>query len=1031
MVRAIFRIIMIFILGLLFANCNQMGIGDGDNAAPGVDTSETPEARGTGPRVNHAPTIGLGLHNVSMLENESKTITLKGKDEDGDPIRFSVPNLDSLRALFTDGKKAIEILTGGDSLVIGFLPGTAKGNYRFRIALMDTAGAVEEQILTISVGKVNRPPSVSFAAPATGTAFRIKEGRTISLKIVTEDKDGDAVTLQTLANPPWPRFGQGSYDTKSGTLTFTPSFQCVSSGETTFSDLVFRAKDNGSPSESGQISARITVQDSNSAPKWKSASTSVPGQEGREMVLDLAPLFQGDDEKDGVEFTATHGAVDKASLKWTFTPGFRDAGQKECVISASDSHKPPLTSKLTLTLIIADSVRLVDVAILSPVSGIITKDTVVPVKWSVGDQEQSTETSETLKLEGPNVIVRSYRDSLGNNGSDSVTVIRDSRPALPPRISVPALGNNASPRWTWRSGGEGNGQYRVSLDNSDPAAPMVDVLDTLYIPATPLSEGRHVLYVREKDDAGNWSAPDSGVTRIDLTPPVVKIVSPLTGLWTSAPSIEVKWTLDGQEQALQATESLLGDGVVQIRREAQDSAGNRGADSILVIRKSTPASAPIVNGNAAPTRSPQWTWTGGGQGGIGSYRIGWTDGAWFDTLKATAYAGPADLADGARNLYVSEMDSAGNWSPSGTFQVTVDKTPPVLAVTGPDPESAIASIDPDITGTAAEANGLASVAWSAPGLGTGAAAAKGNAWTAAIAYPAGDHIVTLTAQDAAGNTSAPVTVVIHKRPNTRFVRKGYEGNGTSWKDAYGELHQALSGSIGAGGVSVWMTEGEYPSSASGADPLSIPAHVEVYGGFNPDGSGKTLSDRNLDDLKTIILSGGAADAFALSLQGQTGVLDGLKFMGTGGAITSGEGNTMRNCWILNTGGLIPVRISGAKGDSFQLINTRIEGNVSTDRGALVIEADSKATLSNCAITGNNGTGAATGGGLWLGKKAKVTATGTTLTGNTVPDSVGVKARQAHVEDGARLDLKGTVEGGMDGIEIMEGARVKLNGVDSP
>ncbi|MDB5106850.1 MAG: hypothetical protein JWP91_4539 [Fibrobacteres bacterium] len=1025
MAKPIYRIFLTALIGLLFWNCDQLGIGEGDNATGPKDTVNTNGHSNSG--INHAPTIGLGLHDISMLEGESKAITLRGKDEDGDPIHFSIPNLDSLRALFPDGKKAIEVVTGGDSIVIGFYPGSAKGNYRFRIAVMDTSGGVEEQILTITVGKVNRPPSISFASPATGTVFRIKEGKTISLRVIASDPDGDAVTLQALSNTPWSRFGQGSYDTKTGILTFTPSFQCVSSGETTFSDLVFRAKDNGAPSETGQLSARITVQDSNSAPVWKTNAASLQGQEGREMTLDLAPLFQGDNEKDGVEFTATNGTVDKAAMKWSFTPGFRDAGQKECVITASDSHKPPLSSKLTLTLVIADSVRLVDVAILAPVSGLIVRDTVVAVKWTVGDQLQAAENTEILKAEGPNVIRRSWRDSLGNNGTDSVTVFRDTRAPLAPRVSVAALSNTPLPRWTWTSGGEGSGIYRVRLDNPDPAAPMIDVLDSVFTPPRNLPEGTHVLYVQERDEAGNWSAAGSGTVRIDLTPPVVKILSPLTGIYTNAPSIAVKWTLDGQEQALQAVESLPSDGVIQIRREAFDSAGNRGADSVIVIRKSVAGAAPAVSGTAGPTRNPQWTWSRG-QGGIATFRIGWQEGSWFDTLTSMAYAGASDLAEGKAVLYVSELDSAGNWSPSGSFQVTVDRTAPVLSITGPDAESAISSVDPAVTGTAAEENGLASVTWSVPGLGGGSAALSGNGWTVAtIAFPAGDHVVSLTALDAAGNQSAAATVTVFKRPNTLFVRQGFTGKGTSWKDAFGDLSQALASPVGAKGATVWMADGDYTS----ASPMTVPARVEIYGGFNPDGSGKSIADRGLADLKTVINASNAANSHAVSMPGLASVLDGLKITSLGGAISSAEGNTVRNCWVLNAGGAAPVLIAGAKGDSFNLTNTRIEGASAADKGALVIEADMKATLTNCSITGNNSLGASSGGGLWIGGSARVNAKGLTLSGNTVPDSVGVKARQGHIEDGARVDIDGTVQGDMAGFEIMPGAKVKLNGVDGP
>ncbi|MDQ3003602.1 MAG: hypothetical protein M3Y08_20390, partial [Fibrobacterota bacterium] len=852
-----------------------------------------------------------------------------------------------------------------------------------------------------------------------------------SLRIVTEDKDGDVATLESLSNPPWPRCGQGSYDTKTGTLTFTPSFQCVGSGETTFSALLFRAKDNGSPSETGQISARITVQDSNSAPRWSVLSAAIQGREGMEMSFDLAPYFQGDDEKDGVDFTATHGSVDKASLKWTFTPGFRDAGTKECVITASDSHKPPLSSTFKLMLTLSDSVRLVDVAILSPISGFISKDTVVAVKWSIGDQEQATETFEVLKTEGVNIIQRSFRDSLGNNGTDSVTVIRDSRPPMAPRVMVPALVNTPAPRWTWKSGGEGNGMFRVRLDNPDPAAPMAELLDTVYMPSLNLAEGRHVLYVQEKDDAGNWSALDSGAVVIDLTAPIVKILSPLPGIWTNALSIDVKWTLNGVEQATQASEPLPNDGVILIRREAFDSAGNRGADSIIILRRSAAGSAPAVSGSASPARAPEWTWTGGGQGGTGNFRIGWGAGLWFDTLTALKYSGPADIPEGPQTLYVSESDSAGNWSSPGSFLITVDRTAPVLQITGPDAESAIASIDPTITGTAVEANGLASVRWSGPGIGAGEALMAGASWSiASIAYPPGDITVTVTATDVAGNVGAPLSVVIHKRPNVLFVRKGYAGKGTSWKDAHGDLWQAVAGRASA--TQIWVAEGEYPSASDGSGSLDIPANLSVYGGFKTDGLGLSIAERSVADPKTIIKCDGPGTGHAVRMQGQKSLLDGFRIIATGGGLLGDSDNMARNVWILGAGGLAPVQvISSNHGIPFNFENCRIEGALNADKAALTVGANARVVLSNCSISGNVSTGVLSGGGIWLDEKAKITALGLSLSGNAVPDSVGVKAVQMRVEEKADADLEGTVEGGIAGIEIAPGGKVKLNGIDYP
>ncbi|MBW8889151.1 MAG: hypothetical protein JF616_15460 [Fibrobacteres bacterium] len=1025
------RLFLAFSACVWISGCNLTDRpGLSNEPADHPDDSTAPPTSG-GPRPNHAPTLGLGVHDLSMLEGESKVVVLRARDEDGDPLTFSIPDLDSLRALFPDGDRAISVVSGGDSLKIAFSPGSRKGNYRFRIVVADTAGGIEEQILTISVGHVNRPPAVSFASPATGTAFRVREGATLKFTVAVSDPDGDPTSLLSLDNPPWPRCGQGSYDTRSGQVTFSPSFQCVAAGETTFADLVFRAQDGGAPAETGQISARITVIDSNSAPQWKTATTSLTGKEGLPIVLDLKPLFAGDGEGDAVSFSSACGSIDSGSLRWTFVPGFRDAGHRECAVTASDSHHPPATAALDVVLDIADSVRKVDVAILSPISGSLVKDSVVKVDWMVGDQKQTDQTSERLLNEGPNVIRRSFRDSLGNSGADSVTVIRDTQGPLPPVISVPGLLNVAYPRWTWHGGGGGDGHFRVRLDKTDPAATMVDWGDTAYVPSHPLAEGSHTLYVQERDAAGNWSALASAAVTLDLTAPVVKIISPATGSWTNSSLIGVQWTVDGVPQVLQILEALPADGPVRITRSSVDAAGNRGADSVLVIRRTAAGAAPILTGTPSPTRAPVWTWTSGGPGGTGTFRLGWSDGIWFATVTTKKYAAAADITEGTQTLFVSESDSAGNWSAAASLAIVVDRTPPVLAISGPAPVAAITSADPALSGTLDEANGPVTVKWSGPGLTAGQAQVSGPAWNLPpLTYPAGDVTVTLTPTDAAGNTGAPAAITIHKRPGIVFVRSGQAGKGTSWQDAYGEVWQAVSGAAAAGGKEIWVSDGQYAVSQDGTGSLDIPSGLAVYGGFPADGTGLTTADRTVADPKSILVSTGTG--FAVRMAGNGSTLDGFSIVAADGGLQGDSGNAGSNLLLSAPGGAYPIQIvTGDNGKTFQLKQVRVDGAKQALMAALTVGSKAKVDLVDCAFTGNFASDSGGGGGIWLDTQAKLTATGLTLSGNTVPDTAGALPRQMRVENKATADVKGTVEGDGDGIYVAQGGKAKLNGDDVP
>ncbi len=544
-----------------------------------------------------------------MNEGESRRIVLKARDPDGDPIRFQIPDLDSLRSIFP--ANSIQVAADGDSLVLDFSPHSTKGNFRFRIALLDPFLPPVIQTLTLSVGAVNRPPSVVIQGAGPGANILMKEGETLSLRIVAQDSDsGDTAVLLALANPPWPSCGKGSYDTASGTLSFTPSFQCVVAGETTFSDWIFTAMDKGEPPELGRKTIYVTVRDSNSAPKWKSASVPVSGKEGKPMSLDLSAIYLGDDEADSVQFASTCGSVDANTFYWTFTPGFRDAGTMDCEIAATDVHGPPAMAKVVLKLTIADSIRTVDIAIVSPVRGSVTRDSLVIVKWKVDDLTQSQDTLEVLHNEGPNLIRRSYRDSLGRVGTDSIVVYLDTESPLAPVFSTDSVPptNNPRPTWSWKSGGRGgSGSYRIKLDDTTWATGGQQGVFTTFTPSVDLPEGVHRLYVEERDSAGNWSNPGSFSIETDYTPPSAPVLTS-TAFHTLNPK-------------------------------------------------------------------PVWQWSSGGKGGIGTYRIKLDDpnfGIGATITGATSYTPSIGFATGTKHtLYLQERDEAGNWSNSTSFGIRV------------------------------------------------------------------------------------------------------------------------------------------------------------------------------------------------------------------------------------------------------------------------------------------------------------------------------------------------------------------------
>ncbi|MEO6097849.1 MAG: Ig-like domain-containing protein [Fibrobacteria bacterium] len=123
-------------------------------------------------------------------------------------------------------------------------------------------------------------------------------------------------------------------------------------------------------------------------------------------------------------------------------------------------------------------------------------------------------------------------------------VANDSTPPGKPTVTVIPAGptQERRPTWTWKTGGGGAGAYQISLDKPTFDTAATSLSDTVFKPAVDLAGGLHVLYVRERDASGNWSAAGSAQVDIDITgpgDPKVTGTSPTSSLprWT--------WTTGG------------------------------------------------------------------------------------------------------------------------------------------------------------------------------------------------------------------------------------------------------------------------------------------------------------------------------------------------------------------------------------------------------------------------------------------------------------------------------------------------------
>jgi parallel beta-helix repeat protein len=122
------------------------------------------------------------------------------------------------------------------------------------------------------------------------------------------------------------------------------------------------------------------------------------------------------------------------------------------------------------------------------------------------------------------------------------SIVLDTTPPGAPTVSGASPTADTTPLWTWTPGGGGNGQYQYKLDDDDFSSGATDTADTSWSPAAPLGDGPHTLHVRERDDAGNWSAAGSRTIRIDQSP-WLTVSSPQGGeKWIWGTRHIIRWT---------------------------------------------------------------------------------------------------------------------------------------------------------------------------------------------------------------------------------------------------------------------------------------------------------------------------------------------------------------------------------------------------------------------------------------------------------------------------------------------------------
>ncbi|WP_354674500.1 Ig-like domain-containing protein [Cupriavidus alkaliphilus] len=489
---------------------------------------------------------------------------------------------------------------------------------------------------------------------------------------------------------------------------------------------------------SGNTSAPATVTVDGAAPAAP-AINAVSNDAGTGIVAggstsDATPTLSGSAEAgstvsiySGTTLLGT--AIADANGRWSFTPPSSLAdGNHALTVTATDAvgNTGPASAPFLLTV-----------------------DTAAPAAPTITPSDGSVIAGTA---EPGNTI---HIDLNGDGAPDATVTANDSGNWT--YTPSPALGDGAVVTVTATdAAGNTSAPATATIDTSAPAAPVIGSVTDDATPSTgPLADGDgtndSTPTLTGTAEAGSTINIYNGATLIGTT-----VADAITGAWTFTPT------------------SPLPDGAMSLTVTATDAAGNTSAPStaftltldatppaipaITGVTDDNPVSTPLNSGDSTNDSTPTLTGTAEAGSTIsiynGSTLIGTT--VADATTGAWTFTPTTPLTDGPYALTATATDTSGNVSaPTAAFNLTVDTAPPA------DPSITVAS-GTTLAGTAEPGS---TVDIDLDGDGTPDATVTADATTGAWTYSPGTPLpdgtaISVTATDAAGNTSAPATATV-------------------------------------------------------------------------------------------------------------------------------------------------------------------------------------------------------------------------------------------------------------------------------
>ncbi|MGU2153401.1 Ig-like domain-containing protein [Pseudomonas aeruginosa] len=653
---------------------------------------------------------------------------------------------------------ATVILTDGGGNPIGQATADGSGNWTFTPSTPLANGTVINAVAQDPAGNTSGPASVTVDAIAPpAPVINPSNGVVIS---GTAEAGATVILTDGNGNP----IGQVTAD-GSGNWAFTPATPLANG--TVINALAQDAAGNNSSPTSATVDSLAPA-----APVIDPSNGSViagTAEAGATVIL-----TDGNGNPIG-QVTAD------GSGNWSFTPGTPLANGTVVNAVAQDAAGNTSGPASTTVDSVAPAAPVIDPSNGSVIAGtaeagatvILTDGGGNPIGQATADGSGNWTFTPSTPLANGTVINAVAQDPAGNtSGPASVTVdaIAPPAPVINPSNGVVISGTAEAGATVILTDGNGNPIGQVTADGSG---------NWSFTPGTPLANGTVVNAVAQ-DAAGNTSGPAS--TTVDSVAPAAPVIDPSNGsviAGTAEAGATVILTDGGGNPIGQATadgsgnwtftpSTPLANGTV-INAVAQDPAGNTSGPASVTVDAIAPP-APVINPSNGVVIS--------GTAEAGATVI-LTDGNGNPIGQVTAdgsgnwsFTPGTPLANGSV-INALAQDAAGNTS--GPASTTVDSVAPATPVLDPSNGTVI-------SGTAEAGATVILTDGGGNPIGQATADGSGN-WSFTPGTPlTNGTVINAVAQDAAGNTSGPVSTTVDAvAPATPVIdpSNGVELSGTA------------------------------------------------------------------------------------------------------------------------------------------------------------------------------------------------------------------------------------------------------------